>query len=553
MSTDEAAAVADAEDVTAPYEPSIAGKRTSLRSRLAAITFASYLTVAFFILVHLGRDYWFYQDEWTVLLRRLTPAGLLRPLNQHWVTLPLVVFHLLFWAFGLNYRAYQLCTIILHLTLVVLLRLIMRRAGVGPWFATITASTFVLFGAGSLNIFQAIQMSLVGSVVLGILHLLCADHDGPFARRDALGLACGALGLMTSGIGTIMVVIVGIAVLIRRGWRLALLHTVPLILLDGVWFVGERAWENSPAKNLHGLGLTPSSAQHPLNVAFDWNTTGVGAVFSALGDYRVVAVALGALLVVGLFLAWRPLGFAEFRERASVPAALLLGLPVLFTLVSIQRAYLPEAGSSKFVHIATAFMLPALAIAAQAVASQWRRMTPIVIVLLLIGTPGNAAAFNAGRVFSPSFFEHEKQILLGAGYSALAEQVSRRVTPFNDPYGAKGVTVGFLLRARKAGRLPKPPPLSPAIRGELVIRLGVAQKFTRPPSHLICHRNPVRSLELHPAVGDVLVFNETMSITQHGAGTTFDPVKGTLIIQIQLPNLDLTVSPYYFLPFLLCK
>ena len=164
----------------------------------------------------------------------------MRPQNGHWSTVPLVAYHLLFWAFGLSYGPYLICIITLHLTFVVLVRVIARRAGVGPWIATIAASVLVLFGSGTTNILQSIQIGMIGSVIFGLCHLLCADHDGPFSRRDALGLVCGALAILASGIGTLMVVIVGMAVLIRRGWRMAALQTAPLAIMNGVWYEAER-------------------------------------------------------------------------------------------------------------------------------------------------------------------------------------------------------------------------------------------------------------------------------------------------------------------------
>src|SRR5690606_18645355 len=128
-------------------------------------------------------------------------------------------------------------------TLATLLRVVMRRAGVGPWMATIVAGTFVLYGTGQANIWFAIQMSLVISLAAGVAHLLLADHDGPFDRRDALGLAAGVVGLTSSGVGPAAVAMVGLAVLIRRGWRLALVHTVPLGVLYLAWVAWQKPLE----------------------------------------------------------------------------------------------------------------------------------------------------------------------------------------------------------------------------------------------------------------------------------------------------------------------
>ena len=81
------------------------------------------------------------------------------------------------------------------------------------------------------------QITLVGSLVFGLVHLLLATHDGPFDRRDWFGLAAGLAGLMCSGVAVSMVIAVGVSMLLARGWRMALVHTVPLAAVYMVWFV----------------------------------------------------------------------------------------------------------------------------------------------------------------------------------------------------------------------------------------------------------------------------------------------------------------------------
>src|SRR6185369_9091996 len=125
----------------------------------------------------------------------------------------------------------------LHCVAAALLWLVMGRARVRPWTATIVASAFVLFGAGAQDILWAFQIAFTGALVLGLAHLLLADHDGPVDRRDWFGLAAGFLALLCSGVAVTMVVVVGLATLLRRGWRIAVLHTVPLAAVYGAWWL----------------------------------------------------------------------------------------------------------------------------------------------------------------------------------------------------------------------------------------------------------------------------------------------------------------------------
>ena len=75
----------------------------------------------------------------------------------------------------------------------------------------------MFFGAGAENILVAFQITFVGALVFGLTQLLLADHDGPLDRRDWLGLLAGFAGLLCSGVAITMTVVVGLAVLLRRG------------------------------------------------------------------------------------------------------------------------------------------------------------------------------------------------------------------------------------------------------------------------------------------------------------------------------------------------
>src|SRR5205809_1143162 len=92
-------------------------------------------------------------------------------------------------------------------------------------------------GGGSPNIVLPFQVTLVGALVFGLVDILLATHEGPFDRRDVFALLAGLAALMCSGVGVSMIIAVGVAVLLTRGWRLALVHTVPFAAAFLVWFV----------------------------------------------------------------------------------------------------------------------------------------------------------------------------------------------------------------------------------------------------------------------------------------------------------------------------
>ena len=258
--------------MTASEEDSGQGS-TDRNARPAAIVFGLVVAGAAALYFVMGRHQWFYYDEWDFLAGRSAWSlnDVFRPHNEHWTTLPILVYRALWWAVGLrSYRPYQAITIALHLTVGVLLRVVMRRAGVNAWIATAAASLFVLLGSGRQDILWAFQFGFVGSIAFGLVHLLLAVHDGPVDRRDYFGLVAGLAGLMCSGVAVTMVVVVGLAVLFTRGWRLAVLHTLPLGAVYVVWWliVGHEGYTNRTA-GLHAASVL-SVERHVGNIRWVW-------------------------------------------------------------------------------------------------------------------------------------------------------------------------------------------------------------------------------------------------------------------------------------------
>ena len=253
------------------------------------LVFGTVEIFAAFGILHIARHMWFYHDEWDFLASR--QAGnindLFRPHNEHWSTIPILVYRGLWQAFGLrHYFPYLFVDVLGHLVLAAILLAIMRRCGVRPWVAIAPASLFVLFGSGYQDLARAFQMTFVWTLVFGFTQLLCADHEGGIDRRDWAGLGAGVAGLMSSGLAIPMVVVVGVAVLLRRGIRAGLFHVGPLIVGYAVWYqqIGRDA-NASPNTSVTGV--------------LHFAVTGVVATFEHLGQKRVVAVMLGLLLLVG--------------------------------------------------------------------------------------------------------------------------------------------------------------------------------------------------------------------------------------------------------------
>ena len=436
--------------------------------------------IALVFYMYISRPMWFFLDEWDFLANRtaFNVHDLFAPHNEHWVTLPVIVYRALWFVFGLNtYRPYQFLIILLHLTLALLLRTIMRRCRVRPWTATLVAGVLVFFGSGYQDIILPFQITLVGSVLFGLVDLMLVARGRGWGRRDYLGLAAGLAALMCSGVGVAMVIAVGVAVLICRGWRAALLHTVPLGAIYMVWFatIGHRGYTGD-----HG---GPGDVARFVRMI-------VTSTFGALGRYGVLGWLIGIVLVVGLVFWWRDLagnastgnastGNAR-RTQSAVPIGLLVGAFSLLCITGYGRAGLATfTEKSRYLYLLVALALPALGIAVDAVMLRWRRFAPVVVVLLLIGVPANINTIvnymNKPVVQSQRQY---RRMIISLPRVAAAKDVPRATIPEQE--FAHFVTIGWLLDSAAAGRIPTPVHISPADEAMDTIRLSFRQSPAPP-------------------------------------------------------------------------
>jgi hypothetical protein len=524
-----------------PPPPTQSNSDRTTSTRAPAATLAVLVVAAFpLILFRLGSPRWFFQDEWDFLVTRRASSlhDLLRPHNEHWSTLPVLVYRGLYAILGLHsYYPYQAVVVALHLTAVVLVWVVMGRSGVRPWIATATAATLILFGSGQEDIVWAFQMGFVGSLVFGLIQLLLVDHDGDWDRRDWLGLAAGAAALMCSGIGVTMVVVVGVACLIQRGWRVAAAQTLPLALLYLVWFEAE-----SP-----GAGSDPTHRGLPYIVGqiAHFDLDGIAATFRGIGYLPIVGIGLAIVLVAGIAVAARDEGHAALLHRAAGPAALLVGAIVLFTINGVGRwqhgpAY---ASQSRYLYLAAAMVLPAVAVGIDALGRRTWIAVAVGLGLLAIGIPGNVAMFDNGKFAGPSF-DTQRQLMLSLPRSPLARQVPQSVRP--DPFTSLPVTIGWLRQQQQAGKLADPGSVPRSVSSQIPLRLGVHLALF-PVTPKDCTPTSVPVL-LTPAEGSTLVLDgheANFSVEDHG--TWSPPVKYNVAVAhlylIELAGLHLRLAP----------
>jgi hypothetical protein len=495
-------------------------------SRRALLAFFAAEVVALPLFLVWGRHGWFTQDDWDFLSART--AGnlndLFRAHFQHWVTLPLLVYRLMWVLAGMHsYTPYQALIVVLHLVAAALLLLVIRRGGVRPWLSTIAALAFLFFGAGAENILVAFQITFVGSFVFGLTQLLLADHDGPIDRRDWYGLLAGFAGLLCSGVAVTMAVIVGVAVLLRRGrrgWRVALFHTAPLGASYALWSV------LAPKGQSAGISRSHSPAQV---LRFVW--TGIEAAFARLGQVPGIGAVLAVVLIVGLALLVRERGPRAPLGSLAVPVALLVGGVVFLVVTGVARAGqgsgaalvngvgAGRARDSRYVYLIAAMALPALALAADALIRRRRLLAIPLAVLLLVGLPGNIRDLSKPLSLPP--FHNAvgtKAEILAIPRLPFADQLrqSHLPVPIQAPrYSAEGLTYGWLID--NAGKLPGPGVLFPIEVSTFVRQLFLVP--SSPTSAVHCEPVPRSSIR-------TLAKGEKLTFERGAASVAYIPLGG---------------------------
>jgi hypothetical protein len=204
--------------------------------------------------------------------------------------------------------------------------------------------------------------------------------------------------------------------------------------------------------------------------------TGLSSAFGEMGQLPGVALALGVVVVAGLVLAWRNLAWNELRRRAAAPAALLVGAVIFLAVAGVGRVAFfgaQYARSSRYLHVAAALCLPAIAVGADALLRRWRAIGIIAAALLVVGIPGNVDLIVRYDEEWTASARGQKNLVLALPHVPFARNVPRELHPM--PELANPVTIGWLLSGVRSGRIPAPRQVDPLTSAQANLRLSLFQ------------------------------------------------------------------------------
>lgn len=437
------------------------------RSRAAACLHAAVLLVAVPALLWVNRHQWFVADEWDFLVDRRADSldSLLQPHNEHWSTLPILVYRALIATVGLrSYLPYVTIALLTHLVAAHLLWRIMRRTGTDPWIAAGLAAVFTVLGAGHDNLLWAFQLGFNAALALGLLAIiLVADDRG---RRHVAAAVTAVVSLLTSGVAVVMVGVAGLAAALRGRVRTAALVVTPAAVVYVVWLAGY---------GQQGLGSHAHIAQRSIGGVARYVWVGMAGTAEEVTGLHGWG---GLVLLVTAVLA----AYTARRRAASwaVPVAMVVGVMTLFALIGVGRtgAGLSLARSPRYVHVATGLLLPlaGLALTGPAAGSSTRRV--VVMVLLAALTWRNwSLLVDAARITGEDE-QHLKAHILAAAelVESGAPLVSAQVAS-----GLPNLQVPELGALAARGALPEPDRLSRVARLEAAAHLQM--DLTETPVH----------------------------------------------------------------------
>ncbi|MDH2414067.1 hypothetical protein [Nocardioides sp. CER19] len=343
-------------------------RRRALGSAPVAVLALGLLVLAGALVAH-ARKLWFYGDDWAFLLHRSlrddTLHTLFVPHNEHWSTIPVLVFRTLFALYGAgSYLPYAVMPIAAHLVAAALLFLVLRRAGLSPWVSVLTALTFAFLagGAGAENTLWDFQVGFLGSAAFGVAALL-ALQGWTRPWRIVAGVAL-VLALMCSGMGIMVTGWAVLFVLLRRGLVPAVVTGVAPAVVYAVWYLAiGHGYSSAPAAD---LTVAPQAA---LNGLADVWTSATGMA----GAGPAVMIVLAAVVLL------RRHTPDQFALGAS---GLVMAVGCFFAIGYARSGFGADALTAhhRYLYFALLMTTPALGLAYQVAADQLRLRPPAALL-----------------------------------------------------------------------------------------------------------------------------------------------------------------------------
>lgn len=437
------------------------------------------------VLAWLGRNQWFFADDWEFIADRgLTghPAlGLFVPHTQHWTTGPIIIWRGLLNVFGLHsYIPFLLTAIAVHLVVVHLIWRVAGRAHVGDWTRTAGAALFMVAASNGTNAMWAFQITLNGTIAIGLGILLLVESNSPMSRpRFGAVIALSLVMVTFSSIAIPMMIAVGVLVLIRHGWRQAMICVLPAAVAFGSWYmvIGRK-----PLPGNSNVGIRLKLSGSLLEPATRFLGHGVAV---SIGAPYFLGVVVSMVLLIGL-IAWSVSKRRILVGRAAGATSAALAGIVFFALAAVGRATSVQDAPTqpRYLYVAGALLLPLVMVCLDSfvrpLVRRWRIVGPLLLVGVAVLGYANVAKLRhiahhqsaIEQILRSRILDAASQIRTGEPYIAGS-------TP--EPQFTIDLQMDELAKLVSQGWVPATPPYSkaevPEVRIQDQIGLGTHPEF----------------------------------------------------------------------------
>jgi hypothetical protein len=275
----------------------------SLGDGLFAVGLSSLLAYA----AWLGRDLWFFSDDWDIIA--FHHNGLyLNPYNGHLWLVPIAIFHALYITAGLgSYTPYRVVGLVSY-TLLGIVFFLYLRARVPSLLAALASLSVVWFSTAHYDLLFPLLMNFSFPIACTVAIWMLVDRAT--SSCDLIAGGCLAIALATNSVGLVAVAAVGTELLFRRAPLRRWLPFIPPFALWLLWY----AIYHTPIAGPGGISAVIRYALHEVQATFAGFAGGSNAVgygllaatalvfaLSVVRWHTFNARAAGALAAVGAF------------------------------------------------------------------------------------------------------------------------------------------------------------------------------------------------------------------------------------------------------------
>ncbi|HET8930410.1 MAG TPA: hypothetical protein VFN21_07125 [Acidimicrobiales bacterium] len=265
-----------------------------------------------------GRGLWFYSDEWNIIAVHHS-GHWMEGFNGQWLLIPTLFFRILLEIFGLfTYWPFRLVGLAWYASLIIVFHTWARRR-VRPAAAALAALAVAWYSTSWNVVMMPLLMNFtIPCVMLFAVWMLLDRND---RRGDVWVAVCLLVGMLSSNVGLVVCVIIGVEfVLSRAPWRRWWVF-VPSVVVWVPWFliwyepISKRAAVTHAAH--WGIGLTENYAKGFFAGwragQWVWLAALIGVAIWALWRRRWNARSIGAVIGLAFFVVGASFRAADFH------------------------------------------------------------------------------------------------------------------------------------------------------------------------------------------------------------------------------------------------